>query len=65
MPFKSQAQMAAAFGGYLGPDMKQKALGWAHETPNIKALPQHVKSPQHQALVNHYIRQGLKPHGPR
>ena len=43
MPFKSSAQMRAAFSGALGPEMKSKALGWAHETPNIKKLPEHVK----------------------
>ena len=41
MPFKSKAQMKAAFGGYLGKDMKSKADTWAHETPNIKSLPEH------------------------
>ena len=35
--------MKAAFGGYLGPEMKQKAKQWADETPNIKKLPQHKK----------------------
>ena len=44
MPFKSQAQMKAAFGGYLGPEMKKKASKWAEETPNIKKLPKHVKN---------------------
>lgn len=39
MPFKSKAQMRAAFGGYLGPEMKRKAKDWANETPNIKSLP--------------------------
>lgn len=108
MPFLSKAQQGAAFGGYLGPEMKAKASQWAAETPNMKSLPQHVKhrafggpvqagrpymvgergpemmvprmpgtvmphmgtaavSPvqqmQHRALVNHFIRQGLKPHG--
>lgn len=43
MPFKSQAQQRAAFGGYLGPEMKKKAPEWAHETPNISKLPKHVK----------------------
>lgn len=43
MPFKSQAQMRAAFGGYLGPEMKKKAKQWADETPNIKSLPKHKK----------------------
>ncbi len=41
MPFKSKAQMKAAFGGYLGKEMKGKAESWAHETPNIKELPEH------------------------
>lgn len=43
MPFKSKSQMRAAFGGYLGKEMKSKALGWAKETPNIKSLPKKVK----------------------
>jgi hypothetical protein len=34
--------MRAAFGGYLGPEMKKKALTWAHETPDIKSLPDKV-----------------------
>jgi|688.fasta_scaffold91896_4 hypothetical protein len=42
MPFRSQAQMGAAFGGHLGREMQKKASAWAHETPNIKKLPQHV-----------------------
>ncbi len=33
--------MRAAFGGYLGPEMKKKAKGWADETPNPKKLPAH------------------------
>lgn len=53
MPFKSQAQQRAAFGGHLGPEMQKKAPEWAHETPNIKKLPQHVKedSPIEEAPV--------------
>ncbi len=39
MPFKSKAQMKAAFGGYLGQEMKKKAKQWAEETPNISDLP--------------------------
>lgn len=43
MPFKSKAQARAAFGGYLGPEMKAKAAQWEDETPGgIKSLPQHV-----------------------
>lgn len=43
MPFKSKAQMRAAFSGALGPEMKAKAETWAQETANPKKLPQHVK----------------------
>jgi hypothetical protein len=43
MPFESKAQARAAFGGYLGDEMKSKALTWAHETPNMKKLPEHAK----------------------
>jgi len=49
MPFKSQAQMRAAFGGYLGPTMKAKAQTWAAETPNIKSLPAHLNSAKQAA----------------
>jgi hypothetical protein len=42
MPFDSKAQMRAAFGGYLGKEMKDKAQEFAAATPNIKSLPQHV-----------------------
>lgn len=47
MPFQSQAQMRAAFGGYLGPEMKAKAMTWAHETPDPKSLPKHVNHKKH------------------
>lgn len=43
MPFQSKAQERAAFGGYLGPEMKAKAKQWADETPNQKSLPEHKK----------------------
>jgi hypothetical protein len=42
MPFKSKAQAKAAFGGYLGAEMKAKAPEFARATPDIKALPEHV-----------------------
>lgn len=32
MPFKSKRQQRAAFGGYLGLEMKRKSKTWAHET---------------------------------
>lgn len=45
MPFKSKSQARAAFGGYLGPEMKAKAAAWEDETPGgIKSLPMKVKS---------------------
>ena len=44
MPFKSKAQMKAAFGGFLGSKMKKKAKQWAKETPNKKKLPEHKNS---------------------
>lgn len=43
MPFKSKAQMRAAFSGALGPKMQKAAKQWAAETPNPKKLPQHAK----------------------
>ena len=42
-PFVSKAQERAAFGGYLGKEMKDKAKEWADETPNPKSLPEHKK----------------------
>jgi hypothetical protein len=42
MPFKSKSQQRAAFGGYLGKEMQSKADTWAHETPDLKKLPEHV-----------------------
>lgn len=61
MPFESKSQMRAAFGGYLGPEMKAKAREWAHETPNIKALPQHAKKHvDRQAMEQAWSRPGRK-----
>ena len=55
MPFRSKAQMRAAFGGYLGAEMKAKARTWAAETPDPKRLPTHV----HQHMRNRARRQAL------
>lgn len=44
MPFKSKAQMKAAFSGALGPEMKAKAKTWAAHTPSLKKLPARVSS---------------------
>lgn len=43
MPFQSKAQARAAFSKALGSETKKKARTWAHETPNVKALPEHTK----------------------
>ena len=43
MPFESKAQMKAAFGGHLGPEMKRKAKEFARATPDISSLPEHKK----------------------
>lgn len=53
MPFKSKAQARAAFGGYLGKEMKSKAKQWANETPGgIKSLPQHVSKKKKFGISN-------------
>lgn len=39
MPFTSKRQQAAAFAGAIPGFSKEKALEWAHETPNLKDLP--------------------------
>jgi hypothetical protein len=46
MPFRSKAQMRAAFSGALGPEMKARASTWAHETKHPKALPAHAGPPK-------------------
>ena len=35
--------MKAAYGGFLGKKMKDKASEWSAATPNIKKLPEHAK----------------------
>lgn len=39
MPFRSKRQQRAAFAGVIPGFNKEKALEWAHETPNLKKLP--------------------------
>jgi len=46
MPFKSQIQMRAAFGGHLGSEMKSKAKEWASKTPSMSSLPERVANRQ-------------------
>lgn len=50
--------MKASFGGYLGSEMKKKADTWAHETPNIKGLPEHKKASK-KSKESHALK-GLK-----
>lgn len=49
MPFKSKAQMKAAFAGALGEEMQGKAKQWAHETPNAKELSEHASNKKNTA----------------
>jgi hypothetical protein len=41
-PFRSKAQMRAAFSGALGSKMKRDAKEWADKTPNPEDLPEHA-----------------------
>lgn len=58
MPFQSKAQQGAAFGGYLGPEMKAKAPQWAAETPNLKALPKHKNAADVKSALLQKLRGG-------
>jgi hypothetical protein len=64
MPFKSQSQARAAFGGYLGPEMQERASQWAHETPGgIHSLPQHKAPPRHgRGKKKHALASKLAAH---
>lgn len=62
MPFKSKAQARAAFGGYLGPEMKQKADEFADATPGgIKSLPDRVKGSGHTRYHLTQVRKNTLP----
>jgi len=43
MPFRSEAQSRAAFGGYLGSKMQRSAKEWASKT-NYSNLPKYAKT---------------------
>lgn len=58
MPFKSQSQENAAFGGYLGPEMKSKAKSWAAVTDQSK-LPPHVAKGVHDDHMNRELTKQL------
>ena len=47
MPWASKKQMQAAYGGYLGKEMQEKAPQWSKETSDIKSLPMHKKKKKH------------------
>lgn len=47
MPYKSIAQMRKFFAMESRGELpKGEAKKWAHETPNIKSLPEHKKKPK-------------------
>ena len=50
MPFKSLAQSRAAFGGYLGKEMKDKAQEFASKT-DFKKLPTHKIKAHMQQMI--------------
>ena len=60
MPFKSKAQERAAFGGYLGPEMKKDAKEWASKTDQ-KKLPNHIT----KTKALEHMKSGAKKHGMR
>ena len=59
MPFKSQAQQRMMFA-----TQPKTAEKWAHETPNIKKLPQHVRredSPMQAPMQQNPMQQAPQP----
>ncbi|HWY34072.1 MAG TPA: hypothetical protein VNX68_05455 [Nitrosopumilaceae archaeon] len=52
--------MRAAFGGYLGKEMKAHAKMWAEETPNISKLPNKVGTKSNKT---HKSMKGTSPRG--
>jgi len=59
MPFQSKAQMRKFFAMEERGDLpKGKAEQWAHETPDIKGLPERKKAKKRAVndLLNHYLK---------
>jgi hypothetical protein len=56
MPFKSKAQMRACYAAH---DRKWNCHKWAHETPNLKSLPERG-SRSHHVAVNTPINRARK-----
>ena len=54
MPFKSLAQSRAAFGGYLGGEMKAKAKEFAAKTDYLN-LPVISKKKKKKGIVKDYL----------
>lgn len=52
MPFQSKAQVRAAFAGAIPGFDKKKALEWAHETKNIKKLPEYAGQDKEASLAD-------------
>lgn len=50
--------MRGAFSGAFGPEMKSKADTWAHETPNLKGLPDHVKKKVLKRSIKKHVGKG-------
>ena len=50
--------MRGAFSGAFGPEMKAKASTWAHETPDIKSLPDRVKKKSLKKILKKHTGKG-------
>jgi hypothetical protein len=53
MPLLSKAQQ-----GWMFANKPQMALRWAHETPNMKGLPEHVKKKSLRKLIKGRVGKG-------
>ena len=53
MPLLSKAQQ-----GWMFANKPQMALRWAHETPNIKGLPEHVKKKVLKRSIKRHVGKG-------
>lgn len=51
MPFQSKAQERLFFAKESRGELpKGTALNWAHETPNLKSLPEHKAKPKRRSF---------------
>ena len=61
MPFKSKAQQRFMFAAEdRGEVPKGTAKRWAHETPNIKRLPEKKKHKKHAAFMGGFLSEVVK-----